>query len=230
MTISKKHKGFKVMVGDESNPTFGIAVDETSHAMHVCDATDAATDWNVAADSDPSVYIHCADANAATDYVKIYHNDTNGIIDCDGTTVLSLTASGVTVTGDSAFTDKITFSDQAIHANAIVETLTGNKTLDAQDVGKVFEAPVDGTVITLPATAVGIMFTVVNTGADAAAKVSISPATADKIMGPDIAGADNKDLINTKTTAIHGDLCTLIADGSAGWYVAQLHGTWAAET
>lgn len=104
MTISQKHKGFKIMVGDASNPTFGIAVDETSHAMHICDATDAGTDWSVSADSDPSVYIHCADANAATDYLKLYHNDTNGIIDCDGTTMLTLTASTLAIANATTIT------------------------------------------------------------------------------------------------------------------------------
>ena len=114
--------------------------------------------------------------------------------------------------------------------NTKAEALTAaTKTLDAEDVGKVLFCRNADIVITLPATSVGLVYTIVNDMADAGAKVSISPAAADKIMGPDIAGVDDKDLINTKATAKRGDYAKIIAEGVHGWYVIELVGTWAAE-
>jgi len=126
-------------------------------------------------------------------------------------------------------TGKVTFYDQLVHSSADVETLTQAKTLDAQDTGKIFESALDSMVYTLPATAYGYTFTFVNTAADSSAKLSISPHSDDKIMGPDIAGVDDKDLINTAATQDKGDTVTLVGDGSLGYYVHYIHGTWAAE-
>jgi hypothetical protein len=115
------------------------------------------------------------------------------------------------------------------HANRPVETKSANYTLDAQDCGKVIEVDTDAVVITLPSTAVGLFFTIVNSAADGVAKVSLDPAAGDKIMGNDLTAADNKDLINTKATAKKGDFVTLFGDGSLGWYIVDIGGTWARE-
>ena len=89
----------------------------------------------------------------------------------------------------------------------------------------------DAVVLTLPATAVGISYNIVNIAVDGGAKLSVSPNANDKIQGPDIAGVDNKDLINTKATQKRGDFVKLIGDGAAGggWFVVDIGGTWAAE-
>lgn len=110
------------------------------------------------------------------------------------------------------------------------ETVSDNKTLDAQDTGKTFFVTVDAKVISLPATATaddGI--TVVNMGADGTIAVNLSPVTADKVMGPDLGGTDNKDLINTKATAKRGDYVVLGAGHADGWVVSDMKGTWATE-
>lgn len=111
----------------------------------------------------------------------------------------------------------------------INETVSANKTLDAEDVGKWMEVNTDAVVITLPATAAGLVFRIRNVGADGAVGINVSPQALDKIMGPDIAGVDNKDLINTKATAKKGDYVILIADGVNGYFVLDINGTWAAE-
>jgi hypothetical protein len=49
------------------------------------------------------------------------------------------------------------------------------------------------------------------------------------ILGPDITGADNKDLINTKATARRGDFVVLGGNDADGYAVQQLRGTWARE-
>jgi len=112
----------------------------------------------------------------------------------------------------------------------IHETLSDNKTFDAQDVSKVFWVDTDAKVMTLPATAAGLgPITLVNAGAFGTVIITLDPNVNDKIMGPNLAGVDDKDLINTKATANRGDRVTVTGDGALGWYVSELKGTWAAE-
>lgn len=110
------------------------------------------------------------------------------------------------------------------------ETLSAStKTLDAQDTGKIIFCTVT-TVVTLPATATALAsVTLVNMAAYGVAQISADPAAADKIMGPDLAGVDNKDLINTLATAQRGDYITLTAGHADGYVVNNIKGTWAAE-
>jgi len=110
------------------------------------------------------------------------------------------------------------------------ETLSGaTKTLDAQDTNKVICCTVT-TVVTLPVTATALdNVTLLNVGPFGTVQISADPAAADKIMGPDLAGVDNKDLINTLATARRGDYVTLKAGHADGYTVQKLHGTWAAE-
>lgn len=116
------------------------------------------------------------------------------------------------------------------YAGRVYETLSAaTKTLDAQDTGKVIFCTVD-TVVTLPATATALdNVTLVGMGPFGTVQISVDPAAADKIMGPDLAGVDNKDLINTKATARRGDFVTLRAGHADGYTVTGLKGTWAAE-
>lgn len=109
------------------------------------------------------------------------------------------------------------------------ETLSGAKTLDIQDNGKVFF--VDTTaVITFPAVATGLSCTLVNIGAYGDVQISADPAAADSIHAPDIAGTDNKDHINTLATSQRGDLVKLVGGLVAtGYNVTDQVGTWAQE-
>ena len=110
------------------------------------------------------------------------------------------------------------------------ETISDNKTLDAEDTGKIFYVDTDAKAITLPATAtVGKDITIVNAGGFGAVAINVDPAAADKIMGPDLAGEDNKDLINTKATAQRGDFVVLTAGHADGWVISAMKGVWAQE-
>ena len=110
------------------------------------------------------------------------------------------------------------------------ETVSADKTLDAEDAGKLFWVDTDAKVITLPAVATGLDgVVVVNGGAFGAVAVNISPAAADSIFGPDITAADNKDLINTKATARRGDFVILGGNDADGYAVQAIRGTWARE-
>lgn len=111
----------------------------------------------------------------------------------------------------------------------IWEEVAVNKTLDAEDVGKVMLVTVDAVVITLPSTAVKMAFTIANGGADGTVGLSVSPAALDKIMGADLAGVDNKDRINTKATAKRLDYISIFGDAVDGYVVAAERGIWAAE-
>jgi hypothetical protein len=120
--------------------------------------------------------------------------------------------------------------NSVIEADADVENISTDKTLDGEDVGKVFKVTADAKTITLPATTLGYTYTIVNWMNDGECKVTISPNASDKIIGIDITSADDKDLINTKATAQKGDKVTLFGDGDLGWYVMNAVGTWARES
>ncbi|QDP62285.1 MAG: hypothetical protein GOVbin2066_52 [Prokaryotic dsDNA virus sp.] len=117
-----------------------------------------------------------------------------------------------------------------------VQSVTASTTLNAGDSGKVFTVATDTLVITLPACEAGLKFTFVNTGADGNNIITLSPQETDGIWGTitlagsvvDLGGVANKDLINTKGTAIKGDSVTLVSDGT-DWYVTASTGIWAAE-
>lgn len=112
------------------------------------------------------------------------------------------------------------------------ETLSGTKTFDAQDNAKLFaiDADADNDALTLPSIADGFQgATFLAVGAFGTTKVVISPAAADMILGPDMAGVDNKDLLLTKATQRRGDFATLIAGDADGYSVIEQRGIWAAE-
>jgi hypothetical protein len=99
------------------------------------------------------------------------------------------------------------------------------------DSGKTFTSKTDGTVFTLPAIAVGNVFTFVNTAEDGANTLTISPNSSDGIT---YAGSstDNKDLINTKATSKIGDYVKIQAMNGdvTAWQVTDVQGVWAKES
>lgn len=109
------------------------------------------------------------------------------------------------------------------------ETKSANYTIDAEDYGKIIYIDTDAKVITLPAIATSGWVTFVNAGSFGTVIITLSPNANDKIMGPDIAGTDNKDLINTKATAHRGDFVTLKYGTADGWMVTAIRGIWAEE-
>ena len=112
------------------------------------------------------------------------------------------------------------------------ETLTGVKTFDAQDCGKLFcvTDAGDGDALTMPAIADGLGgITILAVGAFGTTAVTVDPAAADMILGPNITGADNKDLICTKATQRRGDFVTLDLGDADGYIVTEMRGTWARE-
>lgn len=119
--------------------------------------------------------------------------------------------------------------DRPAWVNRLHETVSDNITLDAQDSGKVLHIKTDAKTITLPATATAIDVIIVNDGADGGVSVNISPNANDKIFGVNIAGTENKDLINTKLTAIRGDYVRIVGGDATGFKILERRGTWATE-
>lgn len=121
------------------------------------------------------------------------------------------------------------FQDPWAH-KTVRETLTGVKTLDAQDCGKLFcvTAAADAAAITLPAIADGASgFTILAVGAFGTTAVTLDPNAVDMILSPDKAGVDNANLVCTKVTQRRGDFITLIAGDADGYMVSEVRGTWA---
>ena len=98
------------------------------------------------------------------------------------------------------------------------------------DSGKTFLSNTKDVVFTLPAIAVGSVYTFINTGADGQNNLTISPAAADGILY--VGGlVDNKDLINTLTTSKVGDYVKIAALNSTDfWTVVEAQGIWAKES
>ena len=98
------------------------------------------------------------------------------------------------------------------------------------DSGKTFTSSTDGVVFTLPAIAIGYVFTFVNTGTDGANTLTISPNASDGIL---YAGSltDDKDVINTKATSKVGDYVTIASLNSTDfWTVVDVQGVFAKES
>ena len=85
-------------------------------------------------------------------------------------------------------------------------------------------------VFTLPAIAIGNVFTFVNTAPDATNTFTVSPNSSDGIL---YLGSltDNKDVINTKSTSKVGDYVTIASlNSTAHWTVVDVQGVWAKES
>ncbi|MGE0289675.1 MAG: hypothetical protein AB7I42_25705 [Bradyrhizobium sp.] len=125
--------------------------------------------------------------------------------------------------------DAMSFRDPWAH-KTVRETLTGTKTFDAEDSGKLFcvTAAGDGDALTLPAIADGLSgITILAVGEFGSTAVTVDPNANDMILGPNITGANDKDLILTKATQRRGDFVTLIAGDADGYMVTEMRGTWA---
>lgn len=112
------------------------------------------------------------------------------------------------------------------HDGLLAESTAADKTLDAQDTGKVIFVTADDKTITLPAVA-GMSFRIVNGAAYGTAGIDVAPNASDLIISRDIGGTDNHGLVNTKTTACRGDYVDLEYGDATGWIVTKMRGTWA---
>lgn len=122
--------------------------------------------------------------------------------------------------------------------HSAVQILTDDKTLSADDSGKVFLIGTDAKTVTLPSTKVGLTYSFVNTGAAGNNIIKVSPAAADGIAGTVtlastvvvLDGTVNKAAQNTKATSQTGDTLTIVGTGLPGvkaWIILSATGIWA---
>jgi hypothetical protein len=125
-----------------------------------------------------------------------------------------------------------------LHDGRLAVDVTEAKTLAIGDQGVVQNVITDGVVVTLPATVVGYNFTIRNGGdnaantskgsvADGSALVSVIPNSSDLIAGMQLTASDADSIDNTKATSKVGDEISLIGNGTTGWNISALRGTWA---
>lgn len=97
-------------------------------------------------------------------------------------------------------------------------------TLTAVDSGVVQNVTATATM-TLPATAAGIT-AIYRVGAEGIT-LTISPNASDKIAGGGFTAVDDKDIVATSQPA--GSYVVLYADGTDGWFIQRISGTWTYE-
>ena len=166
---------------------------------------------------------HVTNLEAGTDVSA----STGTITTLTSTTGTIATLNSTTGNITTANVDDVVVAVEAVHDRAKTQTKSANYTMVAADSGIITYVDTDAVVITLPATAVGLTFIIVNSAADGASGVAISPAAVDKITGAGLSLADDADLTNTKATSKKGDKVVLFGDGVDGWYITEMAGTWA---
>ncbi|RKY09847.1 MAG: hypothetical protein DRP56_02090 [Planctomycetota bacterium] len=77
----------------------------------------------------------------------------------------------------------------------------------------------------MPATVPGFEVIIQNDAADGESQIQIEVNASDKFANP-AALDDGDQLHNTLATSVQGDFVRLVAT-TAGWYVAEMRGTWA---
>jgi hypothetical protein len=99
------------------------------------------------------------------------------------------------------------------------------------DSGKTITSKTTDVVFTLPAIAVGNVFTFVNTAEDGTNNLTISPNASDGITYKG-SSTDDKDLINTQSTSKVGDYVKIQAMNGdvTAWQVTDVQGVWAKES
>lgn len=102
-------------------------------------------------------------------------------------------------------------------------------TLTAEDHGKTIYCSAVDVVVTLPPTEAGLRFQVFTGVASGGTGVSVSPDAADQIIGNGFTAADDKDAINAGASDVVGDILEVTGNGTTGWLVTKVKGTWARE-
>jgi hypothetical protein len=128
--------------GDASNHSLALGLGDSNQALHITDKAAVATDWNIAAGTHPTVYVH-SNTTPATDYLKLgAHDGTTAYIDVVGGTTLRLAIAGtneidLTATAFSPATNDsnalgttaLRWSDLFVAAGGVLNFDAGNVTI-----------------------------------------------------------------------------------------------------
>ncbi len=106
--------------------------------------------------------------------------------------------------------------------------ITANKTMAIADQGILWNVTAADKTITLPATVVGYEFEFI-CGNDGIS-ITIDPNANDLIAGNAFTAADNKDVLLSVANARKGDRLKVAGNGTTGWNISEVVGTWTLET
>jgi hypothetical protein len=148
----------------------------------------------------------------------------------------------VVVTDDTVyFNESIWVKAEWVQNVDPVTAFLVDDTLTAAESGVVFLVGADAKTATLPSSAAvgaGVKYAFVNNGADGAYGFTVAVNAVDKLMGSfsngrtkiTMSGTDDKNIVNTKSTANNGDYLIIESDGVNGWYIIGGSGIWTEES
>lgn len=151
---------------------------------------------------------------------------TNGNIDIDAASVLTLTGAGGVVM--ELGTGASTWQGNLLPATVVKQTLTTGAVTSA-DCGFVNQISADAQTITLPATVTGLAYTFMCIAVDGSALLTIELDGADKFVGAGFATDDGEAMTLPLATQNYGDYIKVIAH-TDGWIITEVVGTWAEAT
>ena len=116
--------------GDSDNHVMVIGVDDTSQSLHITDKGAIATDWNLSANTHPTLYIH-SNTTPATSFISIGSMDgTNGVLNITGGTTWKVQVGGAdqfTLTASAAdFQDNSITTTGTLASGNLTVTGTGS--------------------------------------------------------------------------------------------------------
>lgn len=201
----------------QTNDALQIATDSQSRTVLLIDRTQAATDYNFAQQSNPTLHIHSAAAQDA-DHFSLQHNQTNAVL-WTGEGGFFFTTDGSTQDGD--------ILAGTISVSKEVEDLTADNVLLGSETNKVLTNLGDAGLQTqtLPGAAtVGTTYTFF---VAAAFEMRVDPGASDKLIDADNTGLVDGEYITNSTV---GGSITLVALSDGDWMVTHSKGTWTEET
>ena len=87
----------------------------------VMEKADMATDWGLGSQTNPTIFVHSADASATTDFISITHDQTNAVIS-NGIGSINLVVEGSTADG---YETTVTFTDPTADQTVTIANATG---------------------------------------------------------------------------------------------------------
>lgn len=108
---------------------------------------------------------------------------------------------------------------------------TAAYSITSEDAGRLIVADAADLTITLPATVAGMEVTIAlgPNGLSTGTGLLVDCAAADKVFGNGFTAAAGKGALLAGAGDRIGDSITLVGDGSTGWFITAVTGTWTRE-
>lgn len=93
LTLGSSQDAYLEWNTDQTNDLLMLGLGNTSRSLVVTEVADMATDYAHGNQTNPTIFVHSADATTIADWISLAHNQTDGVIDV-GTGALSLCLAG----------------------------------------------------------------------------------------------------------------------------------------